>query len=212
MVRPNADPCTLSLPEGIINGQAIDLSTIADTFTINFTINDSDDPLTEEFTVTVKYDDKIVSFKTDSTDFSLKIMPSKKLKDTLVVTVTDKTTGSTPSTVTIPITYQIKSLSQITDLLIWNNAGNFTTKMNNNISWNPNENFSASFSSDNPNSAPTIVPAGLNGFNTLQFSGLHFLYNNQDTKFSIDSAFTIFAVVHYTENSQEHQNYFINFQ
>lgn len=210
VVRPNSDPCSLYLPVGIHDKEPLYLNSKIDSFRLDFRINDDDHPLTESHTVTITYHTTTI-FQPESLAFSVTIRPSTNLTDTLFISVNDKTVGSPGYKISIPIIHTEDTLSplfflsDINDLVIWNPVSNFST-INGLLSWMAAFGTTVSFNATDPPTQPTIVPRGINGYGTLSFSKAQVLYSSNHQAFTIDSQFTIFAVVKYlAENPYDHR-------
>jgi hypothetical protein len=194
VVRPNSDPCTLSLPEGIYNNQKLNLFGVKDT-SIEFTINDSDDPLTEEHIVTVINNGNTLKFPSAGLNFTINITPSGKELDTISVSVTDKTIGSNGYSVTIPVLFRLPNLSDIPGLTIWIPPEKLTEQQGT-VSWTSNTGYSGRFRSGETNN-PAIITGGPNGYKVLKFYRNEHIDDEDRNVFSIDTGFSIFAVVKY---------------
>jgi hypothetical protein len=198
VVRPNSDPCSLSLPENIINNKQLNLYGLKDTFKIEFIINDSDHPLTEEHTVTIVKSGVSTDFTPKGDNFTIGITPTGKELDTISVTIKDKTVGSNGYSVQIPIIFRLPNLSDIPNLVIWNPPEKLQI-VDNIIYWNSNPGYDGRFRSEETNN-PEIYPNSLNGHSIIKFYRNDHLDNEKQNVLSIDSGFSIFAVVQFSSD------------
>ncbi len=106
ILRPNKDTARLqwSTDATLFHGNSILLSNPVDTEIVAFKITDNDDPRTEKHILSITLNAQKSAFQIAGDTFSVKLYHlSKKLTDTLLVVLSDKT--KTSDTVIIPILY-----------------------------------------------------------------------------------------------------------